>query len=180
MGSGSIMWTACATRRSTCATWPRRPAGAYTVVEKILEPGESLRRSWPVAGTSGYDFLIRVNNLFVEGRSEAAMTATYQAITGETASYDEVVQASKQQVMASELAAEVERLVGILADLSDGYRRHRDHTRRELRDTLREFIARFAVYRTYVRPGEPASDEDRRQVRARGRRRSCGPPRAGW
>ena len=49
--------------------------GAYTVVEKILEPGETLRPSWPVAGTSGYDFLIRVNNLFVESRNEAAMTA---------------------------------------------------------------------------------------------------------
>ena len=139
--------------------------GAYTVVEKILEPGETLRPSWPVAGTSGYDFLIRVNNLFVESRSEAVMTATYQAVTGETASYEEIVQASKQQVMASELAAEVGRLVGILADLSDGYRRHRDHTRRELRHTLREFIARFEVYRTYVHAGEPASDEDRRQVR---------------
>ena len=92
--------------------------GAYTVVEKILEPGETLRASWPVAGTSGYDFLIRVNNLFVESRNEAAMTAVYQAVTGETASYQEIVQASKQQVMASELAAEVERLVGILADLS--------------------------------------------------------------
>jgi len=139
--------------------------GAYTVVEKILERGESLRRTWPVAGTSGYDFLVSVNNLFVEGRSEVAMTATYQAVTGETASYSEVVQASKQQVMASELAAEVERLVGILAELSDAHRRHRDHTRRELRHTLREFVARFEVYRTYVRPGHPASDDDRRQVR---------------
>jgi (1->4)-alpha-D-glucan 1-alpha-D-glucosylmutase len=139
--------------------------GVSTVVEKILEPGEPLRPSWPVAGTSGYDFLIRVNNLFVESRNEPAMTATYQAVTGATASYEEIVQASKQQVMASELAAEVERLVGILAELSDGYRRHRDHTRRELRGALREFVARFEVYRTYVRPGEPASEEDRRQIR---------------
>jgi len=138
---------------------------AYTVVEKILEPGEPLPRAWPVAGTSGYDFLVRVNNLFVESRNEPAMTTTYQALTGETASYREIVQLCKHQVMASELAAEVERLVGILAELSDGYRRHRDHTRRELRDTLREFVARFGVYRTYVRPAQPASDEDRRQVR---------------
>ncbi len=139
--------------------------GAYTVVEKILERGEPLRPSWPVAGTSGYDFLIRVNNLFVDGRNEADMTAAYEAVAGETSSYEEVVQASKQQVMASELAAEVERLVGVVADLSDGYRRHRDHTRRELRDALREFVARFEVYRTYVSPDRPVSDEDRRQVR---------------
>jgi (1->4)-alpha-D-glucan 1-alpha-D-glucosylmutase len=75
-----------------------------------------------------------------------------------------VVQAAKQQVMGSELAAEVERLVGMAADITDGYRRHRDHTRRELLDALRELVARFEVYRTYVRPGEAATNEDRYQV----------------
>ena len=32
---------------------------AWIVVEKILEPDESLPASWPVAGTTGYDFLTR-------------------------------------------------------------------------------------------------------------------------
>jgi (1->4)-alpha-D-glucan 1-alpha-D-glucosylmutase len=139
-------------------------SGAYTVVEKILEAGEALPRSWPVAGTSGYDFLNRVNNLFVERANEAAMTETYQAVTGETASYHQVVQASKQQIMSDELVAEVERLVAIIAGLADRYRRHRDHTRSELRDALRELVARFEVYRTYVRPPDPATAEDRGHI----------------
>ncbi|MCU1345833.1 MAG: malto-oligosyltrehalose synthase, partial [Acidimicrobiia bacterium] len=39
-----------------------------------------------------------------------------------------------------------------------GHRRQRDHTRRELRDALREFVAHFPVYRTYVQaPAEPTA-----------------------
>jgi (1->4)-alpha-D-glucan 1-alpha-D-glucosylmutase len=138
--------------------------GVYTVVEKILEPAESLPETWLVAGTSGYDFLNRVNNLFVDPANEAAMTSCYDEFIGETANYDEIVQRAKHQIMSEELASEVERLTGLLADICDHHRRHRDHTRRELRATLRELVARFPVYRTYVHPSRPTTDTDRRQV----------------
>src|SRR6185369_13606818 len=38
----------------------------YVVAEKILSSGESLRGGWPIAGTTGYEFLNDVNALFVE------------------------------------------------------------------------------------------------------------------
>src|SRR5581483_737663 len=116
----------------------RASGGAYTVVEKILELDEDLPETWPVEGTSGYDFISRVDNLFVDGDNEAAITACYERFTGETGSYHDVVHAAKQQIMREELAAEVERLIRLLAEVCDGHRRHRDHTRRELRDALRE------------------------------------------
>jgi (1->4)-alpha-D-glucan 1-alpha-D-glucosylmutase len=140
--------------------------GRYTVVEKILELGESIPGSWPVAGTSGYDFMARVNNLFVDTANEQAMTDCYAGFTGETAAYDEVAHEAKHQIMHNELAAEVERLTGLLAALCEDHRRHRDHTRRELRHALRELVANFPVYRTYVQPGRPASEADRRHVAA--------------
>src|SRR5437773_9867653 len=37
----------------------------YVVTEKILGPDEPLPESWPVAGTTGYDFLTTLNGLFV-------------------------------------------------------------------------------------------------------------------
>ncbi|HSD09862.1 MAG TPA: alpha-amylase family glycosyl hydrolase, partial [Candidatus Binatia bacterium] len=40
----------------------------YLVAEKILSAGESLPRSWPIHGTTGYDFLNDVNGLFVDPR----------------------------------------------------------------------------------------------------------------
>ena len=39
---------------------------AYLLVEKILEPGETLRPSWPVAGTTGYEFIEALAGLFVD------------------------------------------------------------------------------------------------------------------
>ncbi len=48
-------------------------ADTYLVVEKILGPGEALRRDWPVAGTTGYEF---IGALVVgAGRLERAVAA---------------------------------------------------------------------------------------------------------
>ena len=140
--------------------------GVWTVVEKILEPGETLPRRFLTAGTSGYDFLTRVNNAFVASESEKQMTELYQHFTGELGSYDTVLRAAKQQVMASELAVEVERLTGLLAGICARHRRQRDHTWSELRSALSELVASYGVYRTYQRPGQPASPAEREHVTA--------------
>ena len=132
----------------------------YVVVEKILEGHETLP-DWRVAGTSGYDFLIRVNDLFVDAANEAAMTDCYAEFTGESADYDEIVHAAKHQIMRDELVTEVERVTDLLADACAARRRHSDHTRRELRDAVREFVSRFPVYRTYVAGERTTSQADR-------------------
>jgi len=36
----------------------------YLLVEKILEPDEELRPDWPVAGTTGYEFIAALSGLF--------------------------------------------------------------------------------------------------------------------
>ena len=138
--------------------------GVTVVVEKILAPDEALPDTWPVAGTTGYDFLNRVNGLFVAGGKMAELTDGYQAFTGQTDTYDEIVHEAKMQIMREELSAEVERLTALWADVCERHRRHRDYTRRELRAGLREVLAAFGVYRTYVRPGAPVGDADRKHV----------------
>lgn len=150
-------------------------AGCYTIVEKILEGDEALP-PWPVDGTSGYDFAFRVNNLFVVTAAENAMTEIYEGFTGEKGSYADVVHEAKLQVMREELGAEVGRLTSLLARICDDHRRHRDHTRRELRKALCELVAHFPVYRTYVRAGQPRRPEDVRvMARAVEATRRCRP-----
>jgi len=139
-------------------------SGAYVVVEKILQAGEELPGSWPVAGTSGYDFLNHVNRLFVDPLAEDAILGGYARFTGLEQPYAEVAHEAKHLIMREDLVAEVERLTGLLADVCERHRRQRDHTRRELRDALREIIAAFGVYRVYSRPGHPISAADRAQV----------------
>ena len=140
--------------------------GCYVVVEKILEPGEELPPCWPVAGTSGYDFLNAVNQLFVDQAGQAAMLGCYTRFTGQDAAYAEVVRAAKLQVMRDSLAAEVERLTGLLAQVCDRHRRVRDFSRSQLRDLLSEVLAAFPVYRSYARPGRPVAQADRDHVAA--------------
>src|ERR1017187_7364075 len=165
-------WTSCCAGRTTgWLTGARQPRSSPT-------GGSSTSRRWPGcgwktkpsspaptssfsrwsragsstgcgAGTTGYDFLNRVNQLFVDSGNEAAIRACYARATGEHDEYAEVVHGAKLQIMREELAAEVERLTGGLADVCERHRRQRDHTRRELRDALREVVAAFPVYRSY-------------------------------
>ena len=139
-------------------------SGTYTVVEKILAREELLVDSWPVAGTTGYDFLIRVNNLFVATANERPMTDAYGSFTGQTATFADVAHESKIEIMRRDLAPEVGRLTSLLSGVCETHRRHRDHTRRELRDALSEVVAHMCVYRTYNSAGTPAGGSDRRWV----------------
>ena len=46
----------------------------WITVEKILEPGEELPKTWPVAGTTGYDAMREVNGVFIDHDHEPEFT----------------------------------------------------------------------------------------------------------
>lgn len=135
---------------------------AWVVVEKILEPGERLASAWRglTAGTTGYDFLNGVGSLFVDPAGEAPLTALYEELTGQTGDYDALVLAKKHTVMDEALAADLTRLTELFVQVCENHRRYRDYTRTTLREVLKETIAGFPVYRTYIAPGEPVSEAD--------------------
>jgi (1->4)-alpha-D-glucan 1-alpha-D-glucosylmutase len=139
--------------------------GAYLVVEKVLEYGEALPESFPVQGTTGYDFMAHVDGLFVDSQNEEAMTALYHAYTGEPHTYADVVRTSKHENMTTELSPDLERLASLLVDICERYRLQRDRTRRELKEAIMEVAAALPVYRIYVRPGA-ATLADRERVAA--------------
>ncbi|MDQ3983146.1 MAG: malto-oligosyltrehalose synthase, partial [Actinomycetota bacterium] len=118
--------------------------------EKILKAGEELPESWPVEGTTGYDFLNVVNGLFVDSTAEKAMSDVYLVFTREPADLAEIVRAKKLFIMREVLASDVDRLTALLVDVSEEHRRYRDYTRHELREAILETIAAFPVYRTYL------------------------------
>ena len=138
----------------------RASHGAWVVVEKILEPGERLPGSWPVAGTTGYDFLARVGGLFVDPAGREDLLALYGEVTGRPTDFDEVVLAKKHLALRDMLAADLSRLTALLVQVCERHRRYRDFTRHQLHEALREVIACFPVYRTYVRPADAAVAPD--------------------
>jgi (1->4)-alpha-D-glucan 1-alpha-D-glucosylmutase len=138
---------------------------AWIVAEKILTPEESLPENWPVAGTTGYDFLNRVLGIFIDPEGEAPLTEFYAEFTGESTDYPALAHEKKHLVMRDLFASDMNRLTAQLADICESHRRYRDYTRRDVNSMLREVVACLPVYRTYIQAetGE-VSDTDRKIV----------------
>lgn len=142
---------------------PAERTRVYTIVEKILAAGESLPPSWLIDGTVGYEFLNEVNGLFVDTPRLRALTRVYRRFTGERTTFREIVYASKKLILLTSLASELNVLAHALNRMSEADRRTRDFTLESLRQALREVVACFPVYRTYVR-AEGWSTADRQAI----------------
>ena len=128
-------------------------------VEKILAQGETLPDEWPVAGTTGYEFMNDVVNLLVEPDGREALDRTYRRYAGESHGFDRIVLDSKRLVMETSLVSELLRLSNELDRISEADYHTRDFTLVGLQDALREIVAAFGRYRTYLPyDAEGASD----------------------
>src|SRR5262249_359004 len=124
--------------------------GGWMVVEKILTPRERLPDDWPVAGTTGYDFLNVVTALLVDREGEQPLSDFFARFTGMTAEYPRMVRDKKHLVQKELFGSDLARLTSLLVSICERRKRYRDYTRRELSSMLREVIACFPVYRTYI------------------------------
>ncbi len=152
----------------------------YVVVEKILEPGEELRSDWPVDGTVGYEFANVLNGILIDHRSERYFTNLYHRVIGGAIDVEALIYDSKKLIMDNALASEVNVLTHMLDELSSQDRRARDFTPNVLRRAIRETIACFPVYRTYIDERGNVQEWDRRYIqqgidRAKRRNRNIPP-----
>ncbi|MBI4736167.1 MAG: malto-oligosyltrehalose synthase [candidate division NC10 bacterium] len=122
----------------------------YLLAEKILARGERLPIHWAIHGTTGYEFLNLVGGLFVDNRNEKAMTAAYTGFTGQRTPFADLVYESKQLILQVSMSSELNVLGHALSRLAERDRHSRDFTLNSLTHALREVIACFPVYRTYI------------------------------
>jgi (1->4)-alpha-D-glucan 1-alpha-D-glucosylmutase len=151
----------------------------YVIVEKILGAGEQLPSDWPTDGTTGYDFLNMINGLFVETGNADAVTRLYRDFTRMGKAYRDLVYEKKFLVLQVALASELHMLAYQLDHLAQKDRNSRDFTLNTLRHALREVIACFPVYRSYISGGQ-VLDRDRGYVavalrQAKARNAALGP-----
>jgi (1->4)-alpha-D-glucan 1-alpha-D-glucosylmutase len=143
----------------------KRAGDAWIIGEKILEPGEWLRESWPIDGTSGYDFLNVCNNLLVDPVGLRGFGVIYREFTGRAESFDSMIHDKKLSVEQEALGSDVNRLASLFVEICEGNRDRRDYTRAEVRRAIREVAACFSIYRTYaVAERNEITDEDRREI----------------
>ncbi|MEU9299614.1 malto-oligosyltrehalose synthase [Streptomyces sp. NPDC048269] len=124
-------------RRLRAAAGPH----CWVVVEKILARHERLPSGWPVAGTTGYDALHRVDGVFTDPDGAAELARRYAESTG-SPDWERTTETCAREVLTGDLAAELsalERQAG-----------------QELIVAVRELLIAYPVYRPY--PGDPEPD----------------------
>ena len=140
---------------------------AWIVVEKILARDEPLPETWPVDGTTGYEFAVLTTGLLVDPDGEAPLTGVWARFLGEEPpEMGRLAREKKRRALAEMFSPDLNRLVAALVSICEANRRWRDFTRPEMREALAEVLACLTVYRTYVRPGEPATDRDAATIQA--------------
>jgi (1->4)-alpha-D-glucan 1-alpha-D-glucosylmutase len=119
----------------------------FVVVEKILEDGERLP-GWPVAGTTGYEFLAVADGVFVDQSAAGAFAAGYRALTGSDPDPAAVAVACKRERLERDFGGEVA-----------GVARHLPGEPAANRVAVVALAAHLPVYRTYVRGSVSAADK---------------------
>lgn len=119
----------------------------YTLVEKILEPGEALPAYWRTDGTTGYDALAELDRLFVDRDGVDELTrldARLRKDSGlpDAQSWHDLIHDTKLMIARELLGSEVRRLVRTLP-----------HGIVQADEALAELLACFPVYRSYLPEG---------------------------
>lgn len=142
----------------------RAPRPISLHVEKILAQGEDLRADWQADGTTGYEVANLLTGLFIDPASEPTMTALYRRFTGERRPFRRIAREAKFAVIDTEFGSELSGLARMALAIARSNPLTMDFTHRGLERALREIVASFHVYRTYVDEAG-ASEADRQEIR---------------
>jgi (1->4)-alpha-D-glucan 1-alpha-D-glucosylmutase len=120
----------------------------FIVAEKILGHDEELPESWPIQGTTGYEFISALSNLFIDDRGIDELKATYTDISPGTADFAAGLRAAKTLMVMRNFEEETTRLVEIAHSLIPSIGRHL------IANAILEMLVAFPVYRTYGHEGQ--------------------------
>ena len=137
--------------------WDSSGPPLYVLAEKILAVDEPIPKPWPIHGTSGYEFLNMTNGLFVDSASAGAFDQLYRDWTGSDSSFDDLVYSSKKLILDISLASELNMLAGELKRIAERDRHGIDYSLHGLHTALKEVIACFSVYRSYIDHDGPSA-----------------------
>ncbi|HEX8314795.1 MAG TPA: malto-oligosyltrehalose synthase, partial [Flavisolibacter sp.] len=123
---------------------------SYIVVEKILEPGEDMPHYWPIQGSTGYEFLSIVNNLFTNKKAEESFTQYYQELTADYRFIHQQLHDKKTHILTEHMGGELENLYRLFLQLNIADKRQLARIPTDdLKSAIGEFLIQCPVYRYY-------------------------------
>ncbi|QSR89017.1 malto-oligosyltrehalose synthase [Methylacidiphilum caldifontis] len=138
----------------------RRVPATYTIVEKILRPlKETLPIRWQAEGTTGYDFLALLTQLFCNPENGPILDRIYSQFTGIDQDYEDLLREKKRFVIGRRLAGDLDRIALILHSLCSRLWFGPDVTIYGIRRALVEVLSCFPVYRTYISDGQMSKQD---------------------
>jgi (1->4)-alpha-D-glucan 1-alpha-D-glucosylmutase len=120
----------------------------FIVAEKILGHGETLSADWPIQGTTGYEFISALSNLFIDAGGIQELGRAYESISPDTADFSAVLRAAKVLMVTRNFEGETNRLVQMAHSLLPNFDRD------VLAEAIVELLVAFPVYRTYGQAGQ--------------------------
>ncbi len=127
--------------------------GAWVVVEKILEGDETLPEGWRCAGTTGYDALLRVQQVLTSTAGIEVLDRLWAEAAPDRVSLAEVTIEAKRLVVDDVQAAEVDRLMRLVRRVLVG------EDLGALRRALEALLVSMDRYRAYVVRGRGVDPE---------------------
>jgi (1->4)-alpha-D-glucan 1-alpha-D-glucosylmutase len=128
-------------------------------VEKILDNEERLP-NWPIDGTVGYDFLAKVNRLWMSDQHSDKLTSTYADFTGHSVDLGALIREKKDFIVGHAFAFEHQRLSAMAVNIARESYLTRDLSPQQIHDAVAQVTASLGVYRTY-RTASTLSEADK-------------------
>ncbi len=115
-------------------------------VEKILAKDEEIPQDWPIQGTTGYDFLMLVNNLFTYANHSERLGDIYKQFSKSNVSLHEEERAKKLAILNKHMGGEMETLYKLFLEIVPS---HRKINAQQLKEVIAEILVGMPVYRFY-------------------------------
>ena len=117
----------------------------YIIAEKILEAKESMPERWPLQGTSGYEFLAYVNQLFTDRSGAKRLVEFYEKLVPQLPGYKQIVDENKRMILDNYMSGEWDNLTDYFMELGLAARFERDG----IKQALAAVLVSLPVYRIY-------------------------------
>ncbi|HET8555099.1 MAG TPA: malto-oligosyltrehalose synthase [Rhodanobacteraceae bacterium] len=126
----------------------------YLVVEKILGDDETLPASWPVHGTTGYDFMNQVGAVLHDATGAKTLTTLYQRLSGDRDDFDAHERQARREMLHAVFVCDLDMTCRRFRELACHSASSRDLSFASLRRALAALAQAFGVYRSYLGDGQ--------------------------